>query len=84
MIPEIRGEGGGSKHGLIPCKLIGDLADRKWAATISLFPVPQPADKSPSAAEFADGEHQFIFAFLQWEVDSIVFRVSDACAPGAG
>src|SRR5215831_7877498 len=38
----------------------------------------ETANESPSAAKFADGEHQFIPALLQRQIDHIIFRVNDA------
>src|ERR1035438_4865997 len=44
----------------------------------SVFHVRQPPNKSPSPANLAHRQHQFIAPLPQWQVDRVVFRVNNA------
>src|ERR1043166_2742108 len=57
----------------LPFPLCGSSA----AVQISIFWIGQAADESPSAAELADGQDQFIAALLQWKKDGIIFCIHD-------
>jgi hypothetical protein len=40
--------------------------------------VGEAAEKAPAAAEFAEGEKEFVVARVEGKVDGVVFRVDDA------
>src|SRR5262249_45105116 len=40
--------------------------------------VLQAADEAPAAAEFADGEHEFVAALFEGKINGVVFRIDDA------
>src|SRR5215471_1118238 len=51
-------------------------------ARASASDIGKAANESPPASEFADSQHQFIAAFLQVEIDGVVFRIDYAKKPG--
>src|ERR1700733_6124076 len=50
-----------------------------WLRSVSY--VLQAANESPSSAEFADRQHQFVVALLQGKINGVVFRVHDTEEP---
>ena len=48
----------------LPANLIGEVGEA--------------AEKAPAAAEFAEGEKEFVVARVEGKVDGVVFRVDDA------
>jgi hypothetical protein len=56
-------------------------AARRKGLTLALM-LGEPADESPSAAKFADCQHQLVAALPQRQIDGVVLRVDDAEEPG--
>src|SRR4029434_4941113 len=71
------------RHGWKPCtsRLICEMSSQclhESESVCSFFRVGEAADKTPAAAQLADGQHQFVASLLQRKVYSVVFRIHDA------
>src|SRR5262249_12009887 len=47
-----------------------------------IFRDSPPAHKPPAPTQLTHRQHQLVAALLQWQIDSVVFRINDAEEPG--